>query len=139
MVFKIEYGKICFEYLGRDAKTNFKNDFLREKTQPSCILKKGEIKWGNWRIKYSGKYNGAGSKTGPLYVRSWKPGDRFQPFGMKGSKKLQDFFIDQKIPKSERHNVPIIVDKKDRILSVSNFRVAKGAGNLKQYLQINKI
>jgi tRNA(Ile)-lysidine synthase len=36
--------------------------------------------------------------TFPLQIRSWKEGDTFQPLGMKGSKKISDFLIDQKIP-----------------------------------------
>ncbi|MCP9448539.1 MAG: tRNA lysidine(34) synthetase TilS [Nitrospira sp.] len=44
-----------------------------------------------------------------LVVRSWKPGDRFCPFGMGGrSKKLQDFFMDLKVPVRERRCVPIV-------------------------------
>lgn len=43
-----------------------------------------------------------------LIVRSRKDGDRFYPLGMKGTKKVQDFFIDQKIPQEERDRVPIV-------------------------------
>lgn len=44
-----------------------------------------------------------------LVVRNWKPGDRFCPFGMGGrSKKLQDFFMDLKVPVRERRRVPIV-------------------------------
>jgi tRNA(Ile)-lysidine synthase len=44
----------------------------------------------------------------PLIIRRWSSGDFFQPFGMKGFKKLSDFFIDQKIPKIEKENTWII-------------------------------
>lgn len=43
-----------------------------------------------------------------LIVRSRKDGDRFYPLGMKGTKKVQDFFIDQKVPQEERDRVPIV-------------------------------
>jgi tRNA(Ile)-lysidine synthase len=40
----------------------------------------------------------------PLELRRWKDGDRFRPFGMKGSKKVSDFLIDAKVsvPEKER-------------------------------------
>lgn len=46
----------------------------------------------------------------PLTVRSWRPGDRFQPLGMRGSKKLQDFFTDCKIPRTERSKMVLLCD-----------------------------
>ncbi|MDD5594263.1 MAG: tRNA lysidine(34) synthetase TilS [Candidatus Margulisbacteria bacterium] len=43
-----------------------------------------------------------------LVVRSKLPGDRFVPLGVKGTKKLQDFFVDEKIPVEARDGVPVI-------------------------------
>jgi len=48
--------------------------------------------------------------SGDLKIRNRKNGDRFQPLGMSGSKKIKDIFINQKIPKLERNNIPILVD-----------------------------
>ena len=45
---------------------------------------------------------------GELVVRSRRDGDRFQPLGMEGSKKLQDFMVDAKIPRSWRDQVPLV-------------------------------
>ena len=46
----------------------------------------------------------------PLIVRTWRPGDWFCPAGMKGHrKKLQDYFVDQKIPRTRRGEVPLVV------------------------------
>lgn len=48
----------------------------------------------------------------PLCVRSRRPGDRFQPLGMTGSKKIQDLFVDEKIPRRQRDQIPCIVDSR---------------------------
>ena len=46
----------------------------------------------------------------PLIVRCWKPGDFFYPKGFGGKrKKLQDFFSDIKLPRSQRSQVPLLV------------------------------
>lgn len=44
----------------------------------------------------------------PISLRTRKRGDRFTPSGMKGKKKIKDFFIDKKIPLVERDKIPII-------------------------------
>ncbi|MBT6047636.1 MAG: tRNA lysidine(34) synthetase TilS, partial [Candidatus Scalindua sp.] len=44
----------------------------------------------------------------PLTVRTRKPGDRFQPLGSRGAKKIKDFFIDNKVSVMERDTVPIV-------------------------------
>ncbi len=45
---------------------------------------------------------------GALTVRYPREGDRMQPFGMKGHKKLSDLFIDLKIPRRKRVTTPVI-------------------------------
>ncbi len=45
----------------------------------------------------------------PLRIRLRSRGDSFQPLGMKGRKKLKDFFIDRKVPREERAEVPLLV------------------------------
>jgi tRNA(Ile)-lysidine synthase len=46
----------------------------------------------------------------PLVVRSTKPGDRIQPLGMKGTRKLKSVFIDEKIPRALRGTFPVVAD-----------------------------
>ncbi len=43
-----------------------------------------------------------------LYLRRWQPGDRLQPPGMRGSRKLQDIFTDLKIPREQRSRIPLL-------------------------------
>ena len=44
----------------------------------------------------------------PLIIRNAKPGDRFQPFGMDGEKKIKNFFSDEKVELNERKRVPLV-------------------------------
>jgi tRNA(Ile)-lysidine synthase len=57
----------------------------------------------------------------PLHVRSCEPGDRFRPSGMKGTKKLQDLFVDLKLTREERQNALVLV-KDNEILWVVGMR-----------------
>ena len=45
---------------------------------------------------------------GPLALRRRRPGDRFRPAGGVGSRKLQDFFVDRKVPRALRDAWPIL-------------------------------
>lgn len=53
----------------------------------------------------------------PLVIRNFRKGDRFVPLGMRGHKKLKDFFIDLKIPSEERARIPVMAYK-DKIIWV---------------------
>jgi tRNA(Ile)-lysidine synthase len=52
---------------------------------------------------------------GRLRVRNRRQGDRFKPFGMNGTKKLKEYFIDNKVPRYERESIPLVVDEKNII------------------------
>jgi tRNA(Ile)-lysidine synthase len=56
----------------------------------------GRVRWGNWVIE---------SDRPGLKVRGWRPGDRLAG----RSRKIQDVFVDAKIPRSEREAWPLVV------------------------------
>ena len=58
----------------------------------------------------------------PLKQRHWKDGDRFQPFGMRGTKLLSDFFTDQKMSIPAKSAQWLLCDADDRILWVEGRR-----------------
>jgi len=64
----------------------------------------GEIRWGEWTIR---------SDLRGLRVRGWKPGDRLA--GRR--RKIQDVFVDAKVPRSEREAWPLVV-RGDEVLAV---------------------
>ena len=59
-------------------------------------------------------------------VRARLPGDRFQPAGMHGRKKLQDFFTDARVPRDWRNRVPLLVAERG-IAWVVGYRIAHWA------------
>ena len=58
-------------------------------------------------------------------VRVAKPGDRMEPYGMEGTKKLQDIFTDLKIPKAQREQWPV-VECGGEIIWIPGYRIARG-------------
>ena len=61
-------------------------------------------------------------KTGTLLtVRSRREGDFFFPMGFGKRKKLQDFFVDEKVPRDERDEIPLVVKGTD-IVWIAGFR-----------------
>lgn len=63
----------------------------------------------------------ADSLTFPLTVRNRRPGDRFFPLGAPGHRKLQDFLVDAKIPRSHRDNIVLVVSG-EQIIWVAGMR-----------------
>lgn len=61
---------------------------------------------------------------GGIYLRNKRNGDKFVPKGMKGSKKLKDFFIDEKVPREQRDKIPIIHDDKN-IIWIVGYRISE--------------
>jgi tRNA(Ile)-lysidine synthase len=72
----------------------------------------GEVRWGPWRIS---------SSTPGLQVRGWRAGDRLA--GRR--KKLQDVFVDAKVPRSEREAWPLVV-RGDEVVAVPGIVEAEG-------------
>ena len=58
----------------------------------------------------------------PLVFRHWQAGDWFIPYGMKGKKKLSDFFIDEKFSIQQKENTFVLVSG-SIIAAVMNSRV----------------
>jgi tRNA(Ile)-lysidine synthase len=74
----------------------------------------------------------------PITFRYRKDGDKFMPLGMKGNKKLKDLFMDLKIPKDERNEIPLICFG-DYIGWVVGYRISekfKVSKNTQNILQI---
>lgn len=57
-----------------------------------------------------------------LDVRLWRHGDRFQPLGAPFEKKIQDFFVDAKVPRPERGRIPLVFGR-DHLVWVGGQRI----------------
>ncbi|MDP8213627.1 MAG: tRNA lysidine(34) synthetase TilS [Candidatus Euphemobacter frigidus] len=57
----------------------------------------------------------------PLLVRSRRPGDRYQPLGTAGNRKIKKILIDEKVPGSLRDLIPIIADA-EKIIWLAGYR-----------------
>ncbi len=58
----------------------------------------------------------------PLMVRPWREGDRFQPLGMAGFKKLSDFLVDEKVPRTLKNRV-FILESAGEIVWIVGMRI----------------
>ena len=61
-----------------------------------------------------------------ITLRHWRAGDRFQPSGMKSPVKLQDLFVNAKIPRDERHGLIVATSATGEIFWVERLRIAEG-------------
>jgi len=73
---------------------------------------RGQVDWGGWRIR---------SELPGLMVRGWRPGDRLAG----RTKKIQDVFVDAKIPRSDREGWPLVV-RGDEVVAVPGILDAPG-------------
>jgi tRNA(Ile)-lysidine synthase len=94
----------------------------------------GETDLHGWRVRADIVQKSVGNDNGftasfdldkvdkKLVVRRRRPGDRFQPLGMNQTKKLQDFMVDAKIPRTWRDRVPLVSSAR-QILWVVGWRM----------------
>ncbi len=76
------------------------------------VALEGEVTWGPWRIE---------SRLPGLRVRGWRPGDRLAG----RTRKVQDVFVDAKVPRSDREGWPLVV-RGDEVVCVPGIVHAEG-------------
>jgi tRNA(Ile)-lysidine synthase len=96
--------------LGRGVQAVREHDRLWLERGPVDL--DGEVRWGPWRI--------ASERQG-LKVRGWRPGDRLAG----RAKKIQDVFVDAKIPRSDREGWPLVV-RGDEVVAVPGIVECEG-------------
>ena len=88
----------------RFARFERKSDFVIDKSPNVALLDADKIAF-------------------PLTLRHWQHGDRFHPLGMKGSKLLSDFFVDQKFTEAQKRSAFLLVSADNQILWVVGLRI----------------
>ncbi len=99
------------------------------------ILRKNPVFGGD---RYTVYFDAEKIDANGLIIRSRRKGDRFRPFGSSGSKKLKDFFIDEKIPVDKRDEIPLLVSRNE-ILWIPGIRQANNAritGSTRKILKV---
>jgi tRNA(Ile)-lysidine synthase len=121
----IEYGEIVVK-----AKEEIKDYVYNISIGDSIIIGEAEVELKTYMIDYE-KYDKSFNRIlvdcdkikGGLIVRNRRPGDRFVPLGMKGQKKLKNFFIDERIPRDKRNKVPVLADE-ENIIWIAGYRMS---------------
>ncbi|HYY32946.1 MAG TPA: tRNA lysidine(34) synthetase TilS [Gaiellaceae bacterium] len=93
---------------GRVAVREYESVWLERSPVPL----EGEVRWGPWRLR---------AHRPGLRVRGWRAGDRLAG----REKKLQDLFVDAKVPRSEREAWPLVV-RGDEVVYVPGIAAAPG-------------
>ena len=112
------FGRFSFELRSGEAKASFVPDSDRD----SIRMDREKLKW-------------------PLQLRFRRPGDRFHPLGMSGTKKLQDFFTDCMVPRHERQAIPLLCDS-EKICWIAGMRMddrVKVDSDTKQILMVKLV
>jgi tRNA(Ile)-lysidine synthase len=104
--------------------------------EPVRLRVPGSVRFGAWELHASLR-DGSTEPDGPelatldasalgedLVVRTWREGDRIRPLGMDGTKTLQDLFTDRKVPRSLRHQLPVVAAG-DRVAWVAGVAVSE--------------
>lgn len=116
-------GKVDTEKSGKEIKVGTKiklKDFNLELSSELLKIGKDKIKFNE--VKNTEAFLDYAKIKPPIKVRIWKRGDKFYPLGMQKEKKLQDFFINSKIPIHLRKLVPVFIDR-EKIIWVGKYRI----------------
>lgn len=127
-------GKVHFREMALPAK------FIDEATRFRLKDRAGEIGFGGRKIRWrfapqetfvrpqlkSGVELFDADKVGDeIVLRHWRAGDRFQPIGMKSPVKLQDLFVNAKIPATIRRQLILATTASGKIFWVEGLRIGE--------------
>ncbi|MEE2947612.1 MAG: tRNA lysidine(34) synthetase TilS [Verrucomicrobiota bacterium] len=149
---RLESGRVIEIASGRRLQRNADGQLEPAAVEPEFLLAQrdvslegqaGEIEFGGLKIRWERLMGGlakwhdlgqavnreifdAESLGQAITLRHWRPGDRYQPIGQAGTAKLQDLFVNQKIPKAKRRQLIVAEATNGRLFWVQKLRIADG-------------
>ncbi len=115
-----DYNNFRIEHNNKEIHYCYKLD--KEVVVPGGIIKK--IDSSDSTSNYVIRLNSTDIKL-PIMVRSREIGDKMEVKNMKGSKKVKDIFIDDKVPLRKRRNFPIVTDRENTIIWLPGVKKSK--------------
>lgn len=81
--------------------------------------------WPGKRREHGVEWFDADRAGDRVVLRHWRPGDRYQPIGLSRGKKLQDLFVNEKVPQAERHARVLAVGAQGEVFWVEGLRIGE--------------
>lgn len=109
---------------GKQGRGEFEGLRFRWKVEPMKRFKLPPKKFGDGRSAFRECFD-ADKIGGEIMLRHWRAGDRFQPIGLKSAVKLQDLFVNAKIPADQRRELVLAATKAGEIFWVEGLRIGE--------------
>ena len=104
-------GNTVLPGTGLIVRVNIATGFRRKREIPGKFPARASLSLKKWRRQ-------------KIVARTWRPGDRMHPYGLKGSKKIQDIFSDAKLPAGMRRYLPVF-ECGGEIIWIPGYRIAE--------------
>ena len=118
---------------------SFRDGCQGDSSSVSFTAGTGHLEWKglilNWRVTRSGTKQPRKAGQTELFdadavgtyiiLRHWRAGDRFQPIGMKKAVKLQDLFVNHKVPRQKRHELAVATTAAGDLFWVEGLRMSE--------------
>jgi tRNA(Ile)-lysidine synthase len=109
---------------GRSGGADFAGVLFRWDFQSEIAVGRGCRRAGSrGRSPHQTEFFDADKVGEQVTLRHWRPGDRFQPIGMKSALKLQDWFVNQEIPRARRRELVVAVAGTGGIFWIEGLRI----------------
>ena len=119
-------SELVVKLAGRAGTLNYEGVQFRWGFQSGIAVGRGYRRAGSrGRSPHQTEFFDAAKVGGQITLRHWRPGDRFQPIGMKSALKLQDWFVNQRIPRIRRRELVVAVAASGEIFWVEGLRIGE--------------